>query len=52
MGISAALGAGELGREWFDAIATDPGEVDELHWRTNADRREASIRARLGFGAK
>lgn len=52
MGISAALGAGELGKGWFDAIATSDGEIDELHWRTNADRREAQIRAKLGYGPK
>lgn len=49
MGISAALGAGSLGRGWFDAIATHEKEIDELHWRTNADRREAGVRRKLGM---
>lgn len=52
MGITAALGSGELGRGWFDALAAHEDEVDELHWRVNADRQEAAARAKLGFGAK
>ncbi len=45
----AAFGGGRLDRAWFDAIARDESEVDELEFSVNADRMEAAVRARRGF---
>jgi hypothetical protein len=49
LGLHAARGGGELERTWFDAVARDESEVDELQYRVNADRMEAAIRSRRGF---
>ncbi len=48
-GIGAALSDAPLGREWFDAVAGDESQVDEMMYQTNADRRLAAIKAKLGW---
>ncbi len=40
--------AGELAREVFDAIAAVPEQVDELEYKTNAQRAVADVLARNG----
>ncbi len=43
-----ALSHDQLGDEWFDAIATDPSEIDELRFQINTARAMAGARARRG----
>ncbi len=49
LGASAANSPADLERFWFDAVTESKDAADEMQARTNAERRFARIRARLGF---
>lgn len=46
----AARSRSDLPREWFDAIALDVSEVDELEFNTNAARMSQRAAERGPFG--
>lgn len=41
----AALGLGELGRDWFDGLTDSPQDDDRLRFKVNADRKTEAWRA-------
>lgn len=47
-GVLAALSSEQLGREWFDSIASDESEIDGLMWRVNAERATAEMMSQRG----
>ena len=49
MAIGAAFGHQPLGRGWFEAMAQDDAEIEELEYRTNAEREWNAIRTKHGF---
>ena len=52
--LAQAMGAAQstepLGRDWADALAAVPELVDEVLYQTNAARKDAMIKSKLGWG--
>lgn len=48
-GTAVGSSARDLDASWADALALLPEQVDLLHFRINAERQSARVRAKLNF---
>lgn len=46
MGLQAAKSLAELEMDWFDSIAMDESQVDDMEYEVNTERRMAWAKAR------
>lgn len=49
MGVAAGSSNRRLPRAWFDALAGEEEEVDEMEFDTNARRHEAAVMSKFGM---
>jgi hypothetical protein len=48
-GTALAFGRGKLPREFFDALARHPSQVDTLEFEANAEKERRELMAKHGF---
>lgn len=44
-----ATGSKPLPREWFEALTLTKAEADEMQYRSDSERQDARVKAKLGW---